>query len=284
VNKRIRIAFQGEKGAFSEMAAKLFFSRTPIDYLPCNTFENVFKAVKNRQAVYGILPVENSLTGSIHQNYDLLVKYIAPIQGEIKLRISHCLIAHPGVPLNRIRRIYSHPQALEQCKIFLEKLPRVTLIPSYDTAGSVKELQKNHDLSAAAIAGQQAALDYKMHVLKKGIENNQQNFTRFLIIGARPFPQVARPGKTSIVFAPKKNIPGVLFRSLSVFALRDIDLLKIESRPIHGKPWQYLFYLDFKGYSGQEPIRYALAHLGEITTFIKILGSYPQGREVSSPA
>jgi prephenate dehydratase len=184
------------------------------------------------------------------------------------------------VALNQIRRIYSHPQALEQCKVFLEKLKDVQIIPAYDTAGSVKSIKKSGDRAAAAIAGKQAAADYGMHILKQGLESNQQNFTRFLVIGRRTWKSAIRSGKTSIVFAPKRNIPGVLFRSLSVFALRDIDLLKIESRPIHGKPWQYLFYLDFKGHEHDEAVRHAMAHLAEITTFLKVLGSYPPGREI----
>ena len=283
MKRNLKISFQGEKGAFSEMAAKLFFAGTTLDHHPCTTFENVFKSVKSKKANYGIIPIENSLTGSIHQNYDLLLKYAIPIQGEIKLQISHCLIAHHGVALRNIRHIYSHPQALEQCKNFLEKLGRVKLVPSYDTAGAVKELKANKDLSSAAIAGKQAAIDYGMHILKRGIENNPQNFTRFLIIGPQRWQPSSQRYKTSIVFSPKKNIPGVLFRALSVFALRDIDLLKIESRPIHGTPWQYLFYLDFKGDVDKEAVRHALAHLHEITTFFTVLGSYPQGHEVSSP-
>lgn len=273
-NKISLVAFQGEHYAFSEMAAKSFFN-DQCECLPRRMFEDVFNAVDSGHSEYGIIPVENSLTGSIHRNFDLLLHHDLQIVGETQLRIEQHLIANPGVKLSHIKTVYSHPQALEQCREFLSSLPNVETVASYDTAGSVKTIHKNQTLDAAAIAGKWAALDYGMVILKEEIEDIPENFTRFLIL-SKDHVHLGQPNKTSIVFA-MKNIPGALFKCLSVFALRDIDLVKIESRPLRGKPWSYLFYLDFSGSIDEEACQKAIGHLEEITEFIKILGSYPSG-------
>jgi prephenate dehydratase len=273
---KYKIAFQGERGAYSEAAALHYFGKN-ISVLPCPDFETVFK--KSLQpGFFGMIPLENSLTGSIHENYDLLLKYDVIVSGEIKLRISHTLIALPGTKLRDIRTVYSHPQALGQCKDYLKKLPSVLTVPVYDTAGAVKIIKEDKIENSAAIASQQAAIDYKMEVLAKNLESNKANYTRFIVIGRKPSVK-ARCWKTSIVFS-FKNVPGALFKCLGVFAMRDIDLLKIESRPIHGKPWAYLFYLDFKGTIKGDTEKNALHHLKEITLFIKVLGSYQAGEVV----
>ena len=268
------IAFQGEHYAFSEMAAKKFLGER-CECLPCRTFEEVFAATNSGQSDFGIIPLENSLTGSIHRNYDLLLQNELRIVGEIQLRIEQHLIANSGVELDHIKTVYSHPQALEQCREFLQTLPNVEKVASYDTAGSVKMIHEKQILDAAAIAGKWAARDYVMVILKEEIEDIPENFTRFLFLAKDPI-KLGSPNKTSIVFS-MKNIPGALFKCLSVFALRDIDLVKIESRPLRGKPWSYLFYLDFSGHMEEEACQKAIGHLEEITDFIKILGSYPSG-------
>ncbi len=272
---RIQVAFQGELGAYSELAAREFFQEE-IEVAPEVSFDEVFERVEMGAVPYGIVPIENSLAGSIHQNYDLLMEHQLWIVGEIKLRIVHHLIVHPGVGLADIRKVVSHPQALSQCRDFLRGLEGVEPIPVYDTAGAVRLIREEKAMDTGAIASAQAAEDYGLEILESGIESNHENFTRFLIV-AREGKTEAQDPKTSIVFSTK-NIPGALFKSLSVFALRDIDLLKIESRPLHGSPWQYLFYLDFEGDAKEERCQRALGHLEEIATFLRVLGSYEKGK------
>ncbi len=272
---KLRVAFQGERGAYSEAAAVEYFDGEAIEPVPCETFDEVFACVERGDCDRGIVPIENSLTGSIHRNYDLLLEHDLSIVGEKYLRIVHCLIVHPGVGLKDIRRVYSHPQALAQCEKTLDWLPDVERIPTYDTAGSVALIKREGLMDAAAIASAQAARVHGMHILKEGIEDNPENYTRFLILARDPIePQP--PAKTSIVFA-MKNVPGALFKALSVFALRDIDLTKIESRPQKGKAWEYIFYLDFVGSMSEQHCRNAINHLREIATYLRILGSYPRG-------
>jgi prephenate dehydratase len=267
------VAFQGERGAYSEIAARRFFGNA-IELLPCESFDLVFKRVESQKADSGIVPIENSQAGCIHQNYDLLLKHRLRIVGELNLRVEHNLIGHPGADLNSIRMVFSHPQALMQCQGNTAKLKGVKIIAAYDTAGSVKRIKEEKFLNAAAIASELAAKTYGMKILKKDIQDNPENFTRFLVLRKTNALPV-RANKTSLVFS-LKNVPGALFRSLSAFALRDIDLYKIESRPLHGKPWEYFFYIDFAGSPKEPNCRNALAHLGEIATFLKVLGSYPR--------
>lgn len=271
----MKVAFQGELGAYSEIAARALFG--DVELSPVETFEEVFRAVCAGECDRGVVPIENSLTGSVHRNYDLLLEHPLWIVGEVKLRIVHHLIALPGVKLKDVKRAYSHPQALEQCRAFLRER-KIEPVPVYDTAGAVRILKEKKLKDSAAIASIQAARDYGMDVLVSDIAEHRENFTRFLAVGKEPVGDLKDP-KTSVVFA-LKNIPGALFKALSVFALRDIDLMKIESRPIRGKPWQYMFYLDFEGGMEEERCRRAVDHLGEIATFLRVLGSYEKGREV----
>ncbi len=271
------IAFQGVRGAYSEQAVVKFF-KTRFKDQPYKDFEDVFKAVLNGKADFGVIPIENSLTGSIHQNYDLLLKYKVWITGEIKLRVSHNLLAPHGTKISDIRQVYSHPQALMQCDGFLKTIKKATSVPYFDTAGSAHFVADQNDKSLASIASAQAAKEYDLKVVRANIEDNEQNFTRFIVITSSPKKKLKAPSKsrfkTSVLFALKKNIPGGLFKALTVFAIRDIDLLKIESRPIPGKPWQYIFYLDFEGESHTEAAKRAISHLEEITEFVKVLGSF----------
>jgi prephenate dehydratase len=267
------VAFQGERGAYSEIAARTFFGDN-IELLPCATFDLVFGKVERGTVGFGTIPIENSLAGSIHQNYDLLLKYRLQIIGELNVRVSHNLVAHPGATLSHIRRVFSHPQALMQCQSSIAKFKRVEVIPAYDTAGSVKKIKEEKILDGAAIASELAARVYGMKILKRKLQDNPENFTRFLVLAKKTKPP-RNANKTSIVYSVK-NVPGALFRSLSVFALRDIDLYKIESRPLHGKPWEYFFYIDFAGSVRERNCKNALEHLAEIATFMRILGSYPR--------
>ncbi|NIA30045.1 MAG: prephenate dehydratase [Actinobacteria bacterium] len=272
--KYTTIAFQGAHYAFSEIATHQFFGND-VKVQPCRTFEQVFTSVSRGTAHYGIIPIENSLTGSIHRNYDLLLEHDLRIVGEVFLRVAQHLIANKGIELDDIKTIYSHPQALEQCRKFLTSLKNVEAVASYDTAGSVKMIRDKNMREAAAIASKWAAQDYGMQILKEEIEDIPENFTRFLVLSLKE-SNAENVNKTSVVFS-MKNIPGALFKGLSVFALRDIDLLKIESRPLRGRPWAYIFYLDFAGHMGEERCKNAIRHLQEITSFLKVLGSYPSG-------
>jgi prephenate dehydratase len=270
-----RVAFQGERGAFSEQAAHRFFSPS-IATMPVRAFEDVFRAVERGRATHGIVPIENSLFGSVHQSYDLLQRRSLKIVGEITLRIVHALLVNSGSRLEDVRTIYSHPQALGQCEGFLHRLKRVNAVAWYDTAGAARMVREEGRNDAAAIASVEAARVYGLKVLRRGIESDHQNFTRFLVL-ARAEVVPRRDAKTSIVFT-LNNIPGALFRALSVFALRDIDLYKIESRPVVGKPWEYLFYVDIRGSIADAVCQHAIDHLSEIAPYIKILGSYTAGR------
>jgi prephenate dehydratase len=226
-----------------------------------------------------MVPIENSLMGSIHENYDNLLKYGLQIVGELKLRIVHNLIVNPGVKVEDIRHIYSQAPALAQCKDLIASLSQAQAVMAPDTAGAVKQLKASGARDAAAIASKQAAIDYELEILQAGVEDDHANFTRFLVVVPEG-PEVIGATKTSIVFA-MQNVPGALFKSLSVFALRDLNLLKIESRPLVGKPWEYSFYLDIEGHLGQESCRRAIDDLREIASFVRILGAYKQGDVVA---
>ena len=269
------ICFQGEHYAFSEIAAKKFLGESAICH-PRESFEQVFQSVRKKNPLLGIIPIENTLSGSIHQNYDLLLENNVGIIGEINLRIELNLIAPRGVELSEVKTVYSHPAAIGQCRNFWKNHPNIEIAPTYDTAGSVKIIAEQGLTEAAAIASRQAAEDYNMNILLSEIEDYPENYTRFLIISTEHI-NFGIPNKTSIVFATK-HIPGALFKSLSVFFLRDLNLLKIESRPLRGKPWQYIFYLDIEGSIKDETCQNALRHLEEIAGFIKVLGSYPAAK------
>lgn len=277
MSRASRVAFQGERGAFSEEAAVKLLGRN-LAFSPRPRFEDVFRALAAREVDYAVVPIENTLAGSVHENYDHLLHFKLPIVAETKVRIVHNLIARPGTRFGDIKRAYSHPVALGQCLRFFEKHPEIKRETYYDTAGSVKMIMEEAPDGAAAIASAAAAEYYGAQIVKRSIEDDRQNFTRFFLLARKP--PARRSGvkswKTSIVFTTR-NMHGALFRCLSAFALRDINLAKIESRPLRGKPWEYLFYLDFFG-SVQEPrCRRALEHLSELVDLFQVLGCYPQG-------
>jgi prephenate dehydratase len=252
--------------------------------VPCARSAEVFERVERGSVGAAVIPIENTLAGTVAEHADLLVTRQVFVQGEYLLRIVHNVIAAPGVKQSSVRKVLSHPVALDQCRDFFRDNPKIEPVPFYDTAGSVKHVIANHLEDAAGIAGKQAAREYSGRILQAGIEDDKSNFTRFFLIrgvvgrktgsGAPRRPPIPRgSNKTSIAFKVK-NVPGALFKSLSVFALRDISLSKIESRPMRGRPWEYVFYVDFLR-GDDEPARNALRHLGEVAEFVKVLGIYP---------
>jgi len=269
----ITVAFQGEVGAYSEEAAFQFFG-TSIEIKPRETLEEVFESVE-QGVQFGIIPVENSLEGSISRSYDLMLESGLRVCDEIELRVIHCLIASPDASLDTVKKVYSHPQALGQCHTFLKHL-NVTLIPSYDTAGSVKMLKEHGSADSAAIASARAAEIYGMKVIARGIEDNPNNFTRFFILAKKDSPPSGND-KTSIVLSTK-NRPGALYEVLGEFSRRNLNLSKLESRPTRQKPWQYNFYLDFEGHREDATAREALANVEKLSIFLKVLGSYPKAK------
>ncbi len=279
----ITVAYQGEPGAWSEQAALEFFGAEGAPQ-PQATFDAVFDSVASGAAHYGCVPVENSLGGSIHRNYDLLLRHQLQVVGEVIVRVRWCLITLPGVTLGALRKVTSHWQALAQTEKSLNRLlPDAERHEVYDTAGSVKLLKESGARDTAAIASRRAAEIYDLPVIEEGLEDDPANYTRFVIL-APPGPDARQASsstggqcKTSIVFATR-NVPGSLFRSLAAFSLRDIDLCKIESRPLQGSPWEYLFYLDVVVHIDDPACRHALDHLREYATFMRVLGSYPRAK------
>ena len=276
-SKRIQgavVAFQGEIGAYSEEAAFQFFGSS-IQLKPCESLDDVFKAVEQGDVQFGVVPAENSLEGSISRTFDLLLDSSLKVCGEKELRVAHCLIGVPEARLDSIKRVYSHPQALGQCKAFLRQLG-CELIPTYDTAGSVKIIKEKGTPDGGAVASARAAEIYGMKVLAREIEDNPNNVTRFFILSKHDSPPTGTD-KTSIVFSVKHK-PGALYESLKGLAARNINLTKIESRPTRQRPWEYNFYLDFEGHREDKVFQEALENLENTALFVKVLGSYPKAR------
>ncbi len=266
----MKIAYQGEPGAFSEAAARRVDPEAQL--LPCRSFDEVFETVDAGPATHGVLPIENSIGGSIHRNYDLLLSHELPIVAEVELPVVHHLLALPGATLAGLKRVYSHPQALAQCERFLLTLSGVEIIATYDTAGSAKMVADAGSTDAAAIASARAGEVFGLKPLTSSIQDFDDNITRFLVVGRRPFKN-AIADKTTIVFT-LPNEPGSLFKALSVFALRGVDLTKLESRPIPGRPWEYLFYADLAAARDELICARALSHLAEFAPMLRTLGSY----------
>jgi prephenate dehydratase len=273
----MKLAIQGELGSFSHEAATQLEPRAAI--VPCARCADVFDALESGMVQAAAIAIENSLAGSVAENYDLLLKRDAFIHRELLLRIRHNLIAPAGIRLVDVRKVFSHPVALEQCRNLFRSHPALRAIPFYDTAGSVRHVVSERLHDGAAIAPRRAAAQYGGKILLADIEDDRQNFTRFLLIGKRN-RMVPKANKTSLAFA-LQNVPGALFKALSVFALRDISLSKIESRPIVGRPWEYVFFADMnRGH--EEAAQNAIRHLGEIAEFVKVLGVYPAATQPKS--
>ena len=266
----MKVAFQGERGAYSEEAVMAHWGEAaeplPRPYLP-----DVFDAVEKGYADLGLVAVENSIEGSIVRTFDLLNERTLKAQGETVLRIVHCLIANPGVEAGDVKRVYSHPQALGQSREYLER-NRLEPVGAYDTAGSVKMIKEQGLMDAAAIASQRAAEVYGMNVLEKGIETHKENYTRFLVIG-RDEPEPTGIDKTSLAFVVEHS-PGTLVKALNALSTRGINLCKIESRPLVGTPWEYIFFIDLHGHVKDPKVAKAFEELRGQTRYIKHLGSY----------
>lgn len=274
----IRAAFQGERGAFSHEAAFQLLG-PDVQVHPCQRFEDMFVALRDGLVQAAVVPIENTLHGSVHENYDHLLAFDHQIVAETNVRIVHNLIARPGVKIKHIRRIFSHPVALNQCLRFLADNPAMERTPFYDTAGSVKMVMEEGLNDAAAIASAVSAEIYGAHILRRSIEDDRQNFTRFFLLRRADqaplrLKETGKKGwKTTLVFSTR-NQPGTLFRAISAFALRDISLTKIESRPLRGKPWEYLFYVDLLGSVEEPRVQRALTHMEELTDMCRVLGCY----------
>ena len=272
--RALRVVIQGEKGAFSHQAA-LQALGPDVEVLPRPAFEDLFTSVMEGQADRALVPIENSLAGSIHENYDRLRARPLHIVAETQLRIRHCLIGRPGSSLASIRRVASHPVALAQCRDFFAKHPNIEPMPAYDTAGSVMDLLRaDGPATQAAIASRLAAELYGGTILMEGLEDDPQNYTRFLLLAREPLAGVPT-SKTSLVFT-LRNAPGALHRALGAFAARGVDLAKLESRPLRGRPWEYAFYLDVLG-DPAGVVGEALEELRSLSGEFRILGSYPSG-------
>ncbi|MFQ6095258.1 MAG: prephenate dehydratase [Candidatus Bathyarchaeia archaeon] len=274
--KSVKVAFQGELGAYSESAVYTFFG-PGAKSRPCKTFSDVFKCVEIGETDFGVVPIENSIEGSVNQVYDLFLKYDHKVCGEIVLKIAHCLIANPGTDMGSIKVIYSHPQALAQCRGFLESL-NCEIISTYDTAGSVKMIKEKRLMDAGAVAGERAAEIYGMSILARNISDDPNNYTRFFVLSKNDAPPSGND-KTSVIFSTR-HVPGALYEALGEFAKRDINLTKIESRPTKRRPWEYNFYLDFEGHRNGKRCAEALEGLRTKAVFVKVLGSYPKAPEI----
>jgi prephenate dehydratase len=266
----MKVAIQGEAGSFSHEAARRMVPGCTI--VPCARFADVFDRLERGSVSVAVVPIENSLAGSVMEHYDLLLARRVFIQKEIQLRIVHNLIAAPGVQMRDVRRAYSHPVALDQCRDFFRAHPKIEPIVFYDTAGSVKHVVANRIPDAAGIAGRQAVGVYKGKILAAGIEDDKQNFTRFFLL-RRSKRLLPGANKTSIAFSVR-NLPGALHKALAAFAERNISLTKVESRPLRGRPWEYAFYVDLL--QGDTPAaRSAMRQLEKLANFVKVLGIYP---------
>ncbi|MGH2740627.1 MAG: prephenate dehydratase [Actinomycetota bacterium] len=270
-----RVAFQGERGAYSEDAVHRFFGECEAQPLP--TVRAVFEQVEIGATDFGVVPLENSQAGSINETYDLLVRHGVKLVGEVVTRVDHALLGLAGASLSEIRRVYSHPQALAQCEEFLATL-EAEVVPFHDTAGAAKRVADEGKRDQAAVAGRRAAELYGLEVLTDAIQTFPENYTKFGVIGAGPTPSGGSPDKTSIVFAVA-DVPGSLLRCLGGFAKEEINLVKLESRPQGGRPWRYLMYLDFEAGAEEPRAKAALEELSAHTSFVRILGSYPSWRD-----
>ncbi|XP_044495036.1 arogenate dehydratase/prephenate dehydratase 1, chloroplastic-like [Mangifera indica] len=283
---KVRVAYQGIPGAYSESAARKAYPK--CETVPCEQFEAAFKAVELWLVDKAVLPIENSVGGSIHRNYDLLLRHRLHIVGEVQLVVNHCLLGLPGVRKEELKRVLSHPQALAQCEMTLSKLG-IVRVSADDTAGAAQIVSLSGERDTGAVASAEAAEIYGLDILAEKIQDDDDNITRFLILAREPIiAGTWRPYKTSIVFTLEEG-PGMLFKALAVFALRDINLTKIESRPQRKRPlrvvddsnkgsakyFDYLFYIDFEASMAEERAQHALGHLQEFARFLRVLGCYP---------
>jgi prephenate dehydratase len=270
-----KVAFQGERGAYSEMATLQYFP--DVKLLPLKSFQDVFDSAEKGKVEYIVVPLENSIEGSVNEIYDLLLQTKMSVIGEIYQRVRHCLIVNKGAKM--IRYVHSHPQALAQCRVYLQN-KGLKAVPTYDTAGAVKIIKEKKMTDSAAIASKRAAELYDMEILDEGIEDRKNNYTRFFVLSSKKKKSAKNDPhdnghnhKTSIIFSVR-HVPGALFDILGEFALRKINLTKIESRPTKETPWEYNFYVDFEGHLQSKAVNEALLSIKPKASYIKILGSY----------
>lgn len=268
------VAFQGEPGAYSEQAVRQHFG-TAVTALPCRSFGEIFTAVQDNRATFGMLPVENSLAGTVIPAYDLLIDHDLRVQAEAIVRVEHCLMAPPGTTLADVKRVKSHHQALAQCEQNLKRMG-LTPVEYYDTAGAARDLAANPEPETAAIASELAAQTYGLEILARHVEDLDFNYTRFFVLG-RDEPARSDPSKTSIIFTTR-HVPGALYAVMGELAERGINLTKIESRPRRNLPWHYRFYVDFEGHENDPQVQAALLGILKKASFLKVLGSYPAAR------
>lgn len=266
------IAFQGEPGAYSEEAIRKNFGAT-VETLPCHSFAEIFQAVQSGKAKHGLLPVENSMAGTVAQSYELLFEHDLRVQAEVILRVRHMLLSTPDTNIDQVVRVKSHPQALAQCEGYLRRRGWEP-VPAYDTAGSARDLAAQSEAGTAVIASALAGELYGLTVLDSNVEDEPYNSTRFFLIGTEDAPRTDQPHKTSIVFAVRHK-PAALYECLGAFARQNINLTKLESRPMRSRPWQYWFYLDFEGHAQDPGCERALIGLLQHASMVKLLGSYP---------
>lgn len=269
-----KAAYFGDPGAYSEQAAMQYFGRS-ARLKPCRFLSEVMESAE-KDSEFGVVPIENSIEGAVTQTYDLLLDSGLSIVGEEIVRIAHCLMAPQGTTLKQVRFVYSHPQALGQCRDFLER-NKIDAIPFYDTAGSAKMLASRKLAHSAAIASARAAQVYGMKILARNIQSSSRNYTRFLVISR--YAQSTGADKTTIAFSSKNSsAPGYLFRALNAFASNEVNLLYIQSRPIPHRPWKYNFYVDCNGSASDSNVRNAIRALEGVSDFVKVLGSYRRAR------
>ena len=271
MGKEKLVAFQGEKGAFSEDACFKYFG-DQVGTVPFPDFQSVFEAVEHDKVSHAVVPVENSIEGSVAQVNDLLLDHDLTISGEVIVPVKHCLMVYDGATMDSIKEVISHPQALGQCRKFLQNHSSWRVTPAYDTAGSARIVAESKRLDLAAIASRRAATVYGLKILKEDIQSEIVNFTRFFVLEKNPGP-IQGANKTSFVFATK-NAPGALHMCLGEFASRGVNLSKLESRPRKNKPWVYVFYADFEGNMDDPNCHAAIGGLLKTGAFVKILGSY----------
>jgi prephenate dehydratase len=266
----VRVAFQGERGAYSEMAALQYFPKATL--VPSKSFADAFLAAEKKQVDFAVIPVENSIEGGVGEANDLLLQTRLKAVGEVYQKVHHCLIANKGASMKDIRRAYSHPQALGQCRQYLQR-KKIEPMPAYDTAGAVKMVKEQGSRDIAAIASRRAAELYGMKILQEGIEDRKSNYTRFLVLARVKNARAKGQYKTSIIFSVK-HVPGALFGILGEFAMRRLNLTKIESRPTKETPWEYNFYVDFEGHVDDKVVKQVMRIVKTKTSYVKVLGSY----------
>lgn len=270
-----RIAFQGERGAFSEEAAVKLLGED-IQLVPRATFEALYSSIQDGVADYILAPIENSLAGSVHRSYDLLISSGLYIQAEVVIPIAHYLIGVPGATFEHITQVSSHPVALAQCERFFASHPQIKRVATDDTAGSVREVMAAGDPTKAGIASKRAAKVYAAQIVREHLEDHPENYTRFLLLATSA--EIAQNADKLSLVLHLAHKPGSLCSALGAFAKRNLNLLKIESRPIPGTPWSYCFYLDLQASLNDPGTRAALDELKQFTDSVKVLGCYPQAK------